>query len=174
MSGLQQACDKIIQDITSVQQSCDGGYIATQLNNLIDIAKSMSIGQRLSDISALQTVYDNIYSGQATYINLIKDLQGIQQYANAFTSGGTHDAFCKIFGGTLDDQTKVLGFISYVQNGGVESPSSTNFIYSINNVFADYSMPNPLNPKQTLYYVSAFNQIINGCDSSVHPLDNHY
>jgi hypothetical protein len=174
MTGLQSACDKIIQDITAVQTSCDSTYIQTQMLNLMDIARSMTIGQRLSDLSALQTCYDNIFGSQQAYMNLIHDLNNITQYSNAFTTGGTHDCFMNIFGGTLDSGVHVNGFIGYVQYGGNDSPSTVNFIYSINNVFSDYSMQNPLNPAQKLNYVSGFTQIMNGCNSGVKPLDNHY
>jgi hypothetical protein len=98
MTGLRDACDKIIQDIAACQNQCSSDFIVTQLNSIMTIARSMTIGQRLSDLSGLQSAYDALYGSQAAYLNLIKDLQNIQQYMNAFPSGGTHDAFVGIFG----------------------------------------------------------------------------
>jgi hypothetical protein len=175
MTGLQQACDKIIQDIASCQSDCTATAICTELNNLISIANGMTIGQRLSDMSGLQACYDSLYGSQQCYLNLIKDLDGIKQYSNAFTTGGTHDAFMKIFGGTLSDgSTKVNGFLAYVNYGGVDSPSTTNYIYSINNIFAEVTIQNPLDPSKNLFYTSALTQIFGGCSSSSNPLNNHY
>jgi hypothetical protein len=174
MTGLQNECDKIIQDITAVQTSCSSTYMQTQLNALISIANGMTIGQRLSDMSGLQNVYDNLYSASMSYSNLIKDLNNISQYSNAFTSGTTHDAFANIFGGILDGGASVNGFIGFVQYGGTDSSATTNYMYTINNVFADNSIQNPISHSKTLFFASALTQIFNGCDSSSKPIDNHF
>ncbi len=179
MSYLQNLCETILQDIANCKSSTDANYISTQINNIVSVAQNMSIGQRISDISSLQTAYDNFLNSQIGYATLIKDLNSLKPYQSwTWNDPNVDKAFAMIFTGSYIDggETKVItqGFLSYVNYKGVDNPNTFDYLFSINNIFSDVTIKATLADTDDIHLLSGMNQLIVGCNSSSEPLTNHY
>lgn len=127
----------------------------------------MTIGERLSDISALQEAYENISSSQIIFTQLMKDVTSLSEYSNIFGQTDAGSAYIWIFGGdTITDPTK-QGWVNYVYYKGTNDHYSTeSLLYSIGNIFQNQTKIKIAEGDTLVNFICAIDQIVSGCNSS--------
>lgn len=177
LTDVETVCNNLINDIKACLQSGTAEYITTQINTLINISMNMTIGERISDMSGIQAAYDNLFGSQSAFSALLKDLNNLKSNSVLFHSGdASYDAMIWIFGGQIYDlqvTDQNLGFIAYIERKG-STTESINYIYSIENVFADMQIQSAVSSSDYYTYTSALNQIMNGCDTATKANTEHY
>ena len=174
LDDLVSNCNKIIQDINSAITNCNGSYISTQINELIEISRNMTIGQRLNDISALQAAYENLTGSQAAFTQLMKDVNSLSDFGKIFAEGSdAQKAYIWIFGDLSSSDQTLQGWINYVYYKGLISHTSLDSLqFSIGNVFANQKGIVVIS--EQVNFICAIDQLISGCNSSSQPDLNHY
>jgi hypothetical protein len=163
---VQTKISKILQELATLQQQNDEWFL-NQFNHLVEISRTLPIGQRLSDLQPLQEVYDAFYDAQNNFGSLITDLNSIEGYKDIITTADAQSAFVYIFG----DGNYNHGWLGAITFGGENPGILSNYEFTPYNVFVDQNITQT---GKTQIYISAISQVFEGCSESGKPIASGY